>query len=363
MNGLAHPSSSPQFCTPIQPEGIHQINPAPLTRLRLSARACPGPPSEFSIHFSDAPADHSPDVLAVTSCAAPTSADTPSLPEHGPGLVGGTITLDDASFTTKITVHSGTTASTVFGCVALLDTGSPQTFTHRDVLEQMLAGRAVAFNCEQGSAPRSWGGFGKSTSLRTSTSIRLSVEFFRAEQPTSSLAVWACVVPLSIMQHAVLLRRDSRMRLNTRSYRSFPPRPSDQRVFGEMTLSHHAPTGASDFVPGPLASGGGFHLRYDGADRVTLSDEPQLLAINFVRSNGLPALTGHYFVEKLPQPDLLLAEEHVAASGRQVLHISSAADLEPGDLLGVAHAPLMRAPIAVFQYGQCTSRLPETRLR
>ena len=30
-------------------------------------------------------------------------------PEHGPGLVGGTITLDCTSFTT---IHSGTTAST-----------------------------------------------------------------------------------------------------------------------------------------------------------------------------------------------------------------------------------------------------------
>ena len=41
-------------------------------------------------------------MLAVASCADPTPADTPSLPEHGPGLVivlGGTITLDNASFT------------------------------------------------------------------------------------------------------------------------------------------------------------------------------------------------------------------------------------------------------------------------
>ena len=101
------------------------MNPAPLTRLQLSVRSCPGPFSEFSTNFSDAPADHSPDVLAVASCAAPTPADMPLLPEHGPGLVGGTITLDDAYFITKITVHSGTTASTVVGCVALVNTGPP----------------------------------------------------------------------------------------------------------------------------------------------------------------------------------------------------------------------------------------------
>ena len=86
-------------------------------------------------------------------------------------------------------------------------------------------------------------------------------------------------------------------------------------------MSHHSPTGASAFVPDPLASGGGFHSRYDGADCATLSDEPHLLAVNLVRSNGLEALTGHclkaltghYVVEMLPQPDLLLAEEHFAA--------------------------------------------------
>ena len=80
-----------------------------------------------------------------------------------------------------------------------------------------------------------------------------------------------------------------------------------------------------------------------------MSDEPQLLAVNLVRSSGLPALTGHYLVEMLPQADLLLAEEHFAASGRQVLPISNATYLEPGDLLGVEHALWMRAPIAVIQ--------------
>ena len=213
----------------------------------------------------------------------------------------------------------------------------------------MLAGGAAAVNCEQDSAPRSWRRLGKSAPLETSTSVRLSVHFFRTGQPTSSVAVWACVVPPSVMQHAVLLVCDSWMRLNTRFYRSFPPRPSDQRFCGELTLSHHAPTGASVSVPDPLACGGGFHLLYDGADRVNLSAEPQLLPVNLARSNGRPALTGHYLVEMLPpQPDVLLAEERFAASGRQILPISGATDLEPGDLLGVAHATLMRAPIAVF---------------
>ena len=142
----------------------------------------------------------------------------------------------------------------------------------------------------------------------------------------------------------------SSVSLNTRSYRSPPPpRPPDQRIFGEPTSSHHAPTGLSAFVPDPLASGGGFHLLYDGADSVPLSGEAQLLSVNIVRSNGLSALIGHYLVETLPQPGLVFSDEHFVALGRQVLPMVAAADLEPGDLLGVVHVPLMRAPIDAIQ--------------
>ena len=62
-----------------------------------------------------------------------------------------------------------------------------------------------------------------------------------------------------------------------------------------------------------------------------------------VRSNCLPALTGHYLVEILPQPDLLFADEHFAAAGRQSFPWLAQRTLR------VAHAPLIRARIAVFQ--------------
>ena len=105
-------------------------------------------------------------------------------------------------------------------------------------------------------------------------------------------------------QHAVLLGRDSWMRFNTRSYRALPPRPHDNRVFGELTLSHHATTGMSAYAIDPIAADGGFHLLYDGTVGVTLSDEPQQLEVNLMRSNGSPALTGHYLVAMLPQPGI-----------------------------------------------------------
>ena len=75
------------FCTPTSSEKFHEITPAPLPRRRISASSCPAPCSEFLIHFYDAPANRSPDVLAVAPCAVPALAETPSLPEHGPSLV------------------------------------------------------------------------------------------------------------------------------------------------------------------------------------------------------------------------------------------------------------------------------------
>ena len=88
---------------------------------------------------------------------------------------------------------------------------------------------------------------------------RLSVQFFREHEPTCSLAVGACVVSPSVMQHPALMGHDSWTRFNSRSYRSLRPRPSDPRVFGKLKLVHQAPTGMPVYAIDPSASGGGFH--------------------------------------------------------------------------------------------------------
>ena len=168
---------------------------------------------------------------------------------------------------------------------------------------------------ERTCAPRFWGGSGESAPLQTSTSIRLSVLFFPADESTCSLVVWACVVPASVMQHEVLLDRDSWMRFNNRTYRFLPPRAMDHRMFGEIVLSHHAQAGVRAYAVNSVASDGDFHLCYDGVVGVTLSDEPKLLAVNLVRRNGSQALTGPYLVDMLHQSDLPSEGEHFVAFG------------------------------------------------
>ena len=68
---------------------------------------------------SDAPADNSPEGLAFAPGLDPALA----LSERAPSLVGGFITLEDASFTTKIAVRSGANALAPLCCMALFDPG------------------------------------------------------------------------------------------------------------------------------------------------------------------------------------------------------------------------------------------------
>lgn len=153
---------------------------------------------------------------------------------------------------------------------------------------------------------------------QTSTSVHLSVQLFQTDLPGCPLAVQngpTFFVPSSVMEHAVLLGRDSWMRFSNRFYRSLPPHPSDNRIFSELTLSHQAPVAVSTFaIDSPTSNGGCHHLPYDGAVDVTLSDELQLLAVNFVHNTGSPALTGNFIDHILRHPDLLSVEEHLVAS-------------------------------------------------
>ena len=74
---------------------------------------------------------------------------------------------------------------------------------------------------------------------------------------------------------------------------------------------------------------------------------PCLTILNSLRIIWLEAM-GHYLVDMMPQSDLPAVEEHFVASGRQVLPLVGVATLEPGDILGVAHASLLSVPLDVL---------------
>ena len=146
--GSPHPASPRQFRSFTGNAGIQEISSAQQSRLETAVGVDQGPPSTY---LSSAPADRSPEVLAIAFRRASDRA----LPEHDPFLVGSTATLGDIYFTTDIAVHSEGDAIALYRCTALLNTGSPKTFIRRDVLDRMLSVGAASSACERPSSPRS----------------------------------------------------------------------------------------------------------------------------------------------------------------------------------------------------------------
>ena len=60
----------------------------------------------------------------------------------------------------------------------------PETFIRRDVLDCMLLVGAASAAGERPCIPRSWAGIDEYAPLRTSTSICLTVQFFRGNDST-----------------------------------------------------------------------------------------------------------------------------------------------------------------------------------
>ena len=286
------------------------------------------------------PDDHASAVLL----AQEQRIDAPLVPEQGPDLIGGVVTMDDATFTTLLSLHSGVSATSRFNCRALLDTGSPQTSIHQRAFDQMVALGAADASCVRFTTPRTWSGFGSRQLLSTNRQARMTVQFHHGTT-SASLAVWMYIVPNETMRCPLFLGRDSWMRFPSRAYQTLPPHP-DGGTFGELT---HSPCddnlgSAAAYIRNREASDNAYHLVYDGLG-VSLTYSPQLIPVNLVRLDGSPALTGHYMVDLLPANDDSCPLERFVSSGRQLIPLTGYKDLEPGDILGTASSPLLRVSL------------------
>ena len=142
-----HPASPSRFRSPTENAGIRKISSAQQSRLGTAVGADQSPPS---VYFSGAPSDQSPEALTIASRGSSDRAQ----PEYGPGRIGGTVTIDDVSFTTEIAIHGGVDAIARDRCTVLLDTGFPQTLIRRDSLDRMLSVGVASSACERPSSPR-----------------------------------------------------------------------------------------------------------------------------------------------------------------------------------------------------------------
>ena len=70
-------------------------------------------------------------------------------------------------------------------------------------------------------------------------------------------------------------------------------------------------------------------------------------SLNSLDLAALPAanVTGHYLAELLPRVGAPGGTEHFVSAGRQLLPLTGHANLEPGDVIGIAAAPLLHIPL------------------
>ena len=157
---ITAPLSNPATKTPVPRDDTRDtvFEVDPVTHLRLDT----DPPSAntqmvaLSAFTYSVPDDHAPEVLL----AQEPRMDAPLIPKQGPDLISGVVTMDDAKFTTLLSLHSGVSTTPRFNCRALLDTGSTQSFIHQEVFDQMVVTGAADASCVRSTTPRTWSGFG-----------------------------------------------------------------------------------------------------------------------------------------------------------------------------------------------------------
>ena len=139
------------------------------------------------------------------------------------------------------------------------------------------------------------------------------------------------------------------MRFSEGSYRTLPPRPSDNRVLGNLTLSHQYSSGAVAFASDFSTPTGGYHLLYAGDRGISFTRCRQLVPVFLVRSNDAPALTGSNLVDMLHAATDFSVDQNLVENVLQQILLDGTAELEPGDLLGTP-CPLNRVPVESLLY-------------
>ena len=149
--------------------------------------------------------------------------DNGYLHEYGPELTGGKVLVDHSSFTTIVSIHGGRKATKKYKSVALLNSGSPSSFVTQTIIDEMLRRGAGSADMITLGKPRWWGGFADSTEqLQTNRSACFNVQFFKGKEPTARMKVPCHIVPPMVVQHDLLLGRDSFLKFQNHTYAALP---------------------------------------------------------------------------------------------------------------------------------------------
>ena len=187
---------APETPVPRDDTGDTVFEVDPVTHLRLDTDPPPAntQTATLSVFTDSVPDDHAPEVLL----AQEQRVDAPLIPEEGPDLISGVVTMDNTTSTTLLSLHSGVSTTSRFNCRTLLNTGSPQSFIHQGVFDQMVAMGAADASCVRSTTPRTWSGFGSRQLPSTHRQARMTVQFNHNGSPSASLAVWMYLYPMRL---------------------------------------------------------------------------------------------------------------------------------------------------------------------
>ena len=136
--------------------------------------------------------------------------DNGYLHEYGPELTGGKVSVDHSSFTTIASIQRGRKATKKSQIRSLFDSGSHSSFVTQAAIDEMLRKGAAYADMITVGKPRRWRGFTDSTEqLQNNSSACRNVQFLKGKKPTARMKVPCHIVPPTVLQHGLLLGRDS----------------------------------------------------------------------------------------------------------------------------------------------------------
>ena len=102
------------------------------------------------------------------------------------------------------------------------------------------------------------------------------------------------IVPPMVLQHGLLLGRDSFLKFQNHTYVTLP-KEAEKPVDGVLTLSQNPEKNVA--LIQTTNTENDYHLRYVGKDTVSLTSHPCMLMVMLVRADNTPAMTRSYFVQ------------------------------------------------------------------
>ena len=142
-----------------------------------------------------------------------------------------------------------------------------------------------------------------------------------------------------VLQHGLLLGRDSFLKFRNHTYATLP-KEAKRPMEGVLTLNRNPEKNVA--LVHPTNTENDYHLRYVGKDMVSLASHPCMLMAMLVRVDNTPAMTGSYFLQTLDGWNLD-EDAMVVRKGKQNIPFSSHEYLEipSGALSGTSNGPML----------------------